>query len=31
MYKPIVDAAYEKVQEYEVNQIYKKIAKYESL
>ena len=31
MYKPIVDAAYEKVQEYEVNEIYKKIAKYESL
>jgi hypothetical protein len=31
MYRPIVDAAYEKVQEYEVNEIYKKIAKYESL
>ena len=31
MYKQIVDMAYEKIQQYEVNEIYKKIEKYESL
>jgi hypothetical protein len=31
MYTPIINAAYEKVQEYEVNTIFEKIKKYESL
>lgn len=31
LYQPIVDAAYEKVQEYEIEKIYNKIKNYESL